>query len=203
MSTFITRIDQGGMYSVIKSILDRLIAAILIILGVFPVLLLGWVGSLMDRSSILFRQVRSGKSGKPFTLYKLRTMKEGEVTPFGRFLRRWSIDELPQLWNIVKGDMSLVGPRPLLVEYDAHYSAVQKRRLEVKPGITGLSQVNGRNSIGWERRFELDVQYVEKQSFWLDCKILMKTMVQLFDKKSSDFHLNQLPKFSEQQKRSD
>ena len=110
----------------IKSILDRLIAAILIILGVFPVLLLGWVGSLMDRSSILFRQVRSGKSGKPFTLYKLRTMKEGEVTPFGRFLRRWSIDELPQLWNIVKGDMSLVGPRPLLVEYDAHYSAVQK-----------------------------------------------------------------------------
>lgn len=187
----------------IKSILDRLIAAILIILGVFPVLLLGWVGSLMDRSSILFRQVRSGKSGKPFTLYKLRTMKEGEVTPFGRFLRRWSIDELPQLWNIVKGDMSLVGPRPLLVEYDAHYSAVQKRRLEVKPGITGLSQVNGRNSIGWERRFELDVQYVEKQSFWLDCKILMKTMVQLFDKKSSDFHLNQLPKFSEQQKRSD
>tara|TARA_Y100001980_G_C14556920_1_gene353947 strand:+ start:71286 stop:71861 length:576 start_codon:yes stop_codon:yes gene_type:complete len=191
------------MYSVIKSILDRLIAAILIILGVFPVLLLGWVGSLMDRSSILFRQVRSGKSGKPFTLYKLRTMKEGEVTPFGRFLRRWSIDELPQLWNIVKGDMSLVGPRPLLVEYDAHYSAVQKRRLEVKPGITGLSQVNGRNSIGWERRFELDVQYVEKQSFWLDCKILMKTMVQLFDKKSSDFHLNQLPKFSEQQKRSD
>ena len=203
MSTFITRIDQGGMYSVIKSILDRLIAAILIILGVFPVLLLGWVGGLMDRSSILFRQVRSGKSGKPFTLYKLRTMKEGEVTPFGRFLRRWSIDELPQLWNIVKGDMSLVGPRPLLVEYDAHYSAVQKRRLEVKPGITGLSQVNGRNSIGWERRFELDVQYVEKQSFWLDCKILMKTMVQLFDKKSSDFHLNQLPKFSEQQKRSD
>ncbi|MEQ9219622.1 MAG: sugar transferase [Cyclobacteriaceae bacterium] len=203
MSTFITRIDQGGMYSVIKSILDRLVAAILMILGVFPVLLIGWVGSLIDRSSILFRQVRSGKSGKPFTLYKLRTMKEGKVTPFGRFLRRWSIDELPQLWNILKGDMSLVGPRPLLVEYDAHYSAAQKRRLEVKPGITGLSQVNGRNSIGWERRFELDVQYVEKQSFWLDCKILMKTVVQLFDKKSSDFHLNQLPKFSEQHKRND
>ena len=200
MSTFITRIDQGGMYSVIKSILDRLLAAILMLLGVFPVLLLGWVGSLMDRSSILFRQVRSGKSGKPFTLYKLRTMKEGEVTPFGRFLRRWSIDELPQLWNVLKGDMSLVGPRPLLPEYDAHYSEFQKRRLEVKPGITGLSQVNGRNSLSWEKRFELDVQYVENQSFWLDCQILVKTMVQLFDKKAADFHLNELPKFSEQQR---
>ena len=188
------------MYSVIKSVLDRSAAGVLLLLGVFPVFLIGWIGAMSDKAPIIFSQVRSGQSGRPFVLYKLRTMKDEHITPFGRFIRRWSIDELPQLWNVVKGDMSLVGPRPLLPEYDAHYSESQKRRLEVKPGITGLSQVNGRNSLSWEKRFELDVRYVENQTFWLDCQILMKTIVQLFDKKGSDFHLNELPKFSEQQR---
>lgn len=200
MSTFITRIDHVGMYSVVKSMLDRLVAGVLLIGCIMPLLIVGFLGWIQDRAPVIFGQTRSGLMGRPFKLYKLRTMKEGKVTSFGKFLRRWSIDELPQLWNVVRGEMSLVGPRPLLVEYDEHYSDHQKRRLEVKPGITGLSQVNGRNSISWEKRFELDVEYVERLSFRLDCHILLKTFIQLLDGKASDFHANALPKFSEQQK---
>ena len=200
MSTFITRIDHVGMYSVVKSMLDRLVAGVLLIGCIMPLLIVGFLGWIQDRAPVIFGQTRSGLRGRPFKLYKLRTMKEGKVTSFGKFLRRWSIDELPQLWNVVRGEMSLVGPRPLLVEYDEHYSDHQKRRLEVKPGITGLSQVNGRNSISWEKRFELDVEYVERLSFRLDCHILLKTFIQLLDGKASDFHANTLPKFSEQQK---
>lgn len=139
-------------------------------------------------SPFLFRQIRPGRGGKPFQMVKFRTMKEARdpggnflsdaerMTPFGRFLRSTSLDELPELWNVLKGDMSLVGPRPLLMEYLPLYSSEQYRRHEVRPGVTGWAQVNGRNSIGWEERFKLDVWYVDNQSFWLDIKILLLTV---------------------------
>ncbi len=138
---------------------------------------------------ILFVQQRPGLHGRPFYLYKFRTMTEGRdeegnlladaerLTPFGRFLRKTSLDELPELWNVLKGDMSLVGPRPLLMEYLDRYTPEQARRHEVRPGITGWAQVNGRNAIHWEERFFLDVWYVDNWSLWLDCKILALTVV--------------------------
>lgn len=140
---------------------------------------------------VVFAQVRPGLYGKPFTLYKFRTMKdlhdesgrllpdETRLTPFGIFLRKYSLDELPQLWNVLKGDISLVGPRPLLLEYMPLYSREQARRHDVKPGITGWAQVNGRNSIDWDRKFEFDLWYVENQSFWLDLKILWLTVLKV------------------------
>ncbi|MED0706418.1 sugar transferase [Aneurinibacillus aneurinilyticus] len=136
---------------------------------------------------VLFKQERPGLHGKPFHIYKFRTMTDerdgqGELLPddvrltrFGRLLRKLSLDELPQLFNVVKGDISLVGPRPLLMEYLPRYTPRQARRHEVKPGITGWAQVNGRNAISWEEKFELDVWYVENRSFWLDLKILWLT----------------------------
>jgi lipopolysaccharide/colanic/teichoic acid biosynthesis glycosyltransferase len=139
-------------------------------------------------SPIFFRQPRPGKSGKPFQMIKFRTMldatdKHGNplpddqrMTPFGSFLRATSLDELPELWNVLKGDMSLVGPRPLLMEYLPLYSKEQYRRHEARPGVTGWAQVNGRNAISWEDKFKLDVWYVDNQSFWLDLKILLLTV---------------------------
>src|SRR5699024_3431343 len=139
-------------------------------------------------SPVIFKQTRPGQNGKPFDLYKFRTMTDeldesGELLPdsvrltkTGKILRKLSIDELPQLINVVKGDMSLVGPRPLLMEYVELYDNRQIKRLDVKPGITGWAQVNGRNNISWEERFELDVWYVENQSFMLDLKILYMTL---------------------------
>ena len=137
---------------------------------------------------ILFKQSRPGLKGKIFNIYKFRSMtserdKEGtlltdelRLTKFGKFLRSTSLDELPSLWNVLKGDMSLVGPRPLMVEYLPFYSAKQARRHEVKPGITGWAQVNGRNAISWDKKFDLDVWYVDNQSIWLDIKILYLTI---------------------------
>lgn len=142
-------------------------------------------------SPVFFRQVRPGLGGKPFTIYKFRTMKdmwdaegnplsdEQRLTGVGRFLRAASIDELPGLWNVLKGDMSLVGPRPLLMEYMERYTPEQARRHEVKPGITGWAQVNGRNAIAWEEKFALDVWYVDHWSIWLDLKILWLTLVKV------------------------
>lgn len=143
-------------------------------------------------SPILFKQQRPGLHSKPFYLYKFRTMtderdEEGELlpdhmrlTPFGKFLRKYSLDELPQLFNVLKGDISLVGPRPLLMEYLELYTPEQARRHEVKPGITGWAQVNGRNAISWEEKFKLDVWYVDNRSFWLDLKIIFLTVVKVF-----------------------
>jgi len=137
---------------------------------------------------VFFRQTRPGLSGKPFEMIKFRTMldatdKHGNplpddqrMTPFGSFLRATSLDELPELWNVLKGDMSLVGPRPLLMEYLPLYSKEQYRRHEARPGVTGWAQVNGRNAISWEDKFKLDVWYVDNQSFWLDLKILFLTV---------------------------
>lgn len=137
---------------------------------------------------IFFSQLRPGLNGKPFKLIKLRTMKnskdpngiflsdEQRLTKFGKFLRSTSLDELPELWNVLKGEMSLVGPRPLLMEYLPLYSPEQARRHAVRPGVTGWAQVNGRNAIGWEEKFALDVWYVDHQSLWLDIKILWLTV---------------------------
>lgn len=139
-------------------------------------------------SPVIFSQMRPGMHGKPFEMVKFRTMLDAfdasgnplpdsqRMTPFGRLLRSTSLDELPELWNVLKGDMSLVGPRPLLMEYLPLYSPEQFRRHEVRPGVTGWAQINGRNALSWEDKFQLDVWYVDNKSFWLDCKILFLTM---------------------------
>ena len=143
-------------------------------------------------SPVLFKQERPGLNGKIFTLYKFRTMTDyrdadGELLPnhirltkFGRILRSTSLDELPEFFNVIKGDMSLIGPRPLLVEYLPLYNDHQKRRHEVRPGLSGLAQVNGRNAISWEEKFDYDVAYVENISFILDCKIMARTLLKVF-----------------------
>lgn len=139
-------------------------------------------------SPVLFKQVRPGKDGKPFEMVKFRTMRdavdaEGEplpdserLTPFGNWLRSTSLDELPELWNVLKGDMSLVGPRPLLMEYLPLYNPEQYRRHEVRPGVTGWAQINGRNALSWDEKFKLDIWYVDNRSFWLDLKIILLTI---------------------------
>jgi sugar transferase EpsL len=143
---------------------------------------------------VLFRQVRPGLHGKPFTIYKFRTMtdardKNGDLLPdaqrltkLGRFLRSTSLDELPELWNVIKGDMSLVGPRPLLMQYLDRYTHEQARRHEVKPGVTGWAQVNGRNAILWEEKFALDVWYVDHCSVFLDIRIILMTLLKVFQR---------------------
>ncbi|QHI24460.1 sugar transferase [Acinetobacter haemolyticus] len=145
-------------------------------------------------SPVLFRQVRPGLHGKPFEMIKFRTMKDAldeqgnplpdseRLTPFGKMLRSTSLDEMPELWNVIKGDMSIVGPRPLLMEYLPLYNKDQAKRHDVRPGMTGHAQVNGRNAISWEEKFKLDTWYVENQSIWLDFKIMLKTVKKVIAK---------------------
>nr|WP_218948704.1 sugar transferase [Acinetobacter sp. YH16031] len=145
-------------------------------------------------SPVLFRQVRPGLNGKPFEMIKFRTMKDAvdaqgnplpdseRLTPFGKMLRSTSLDEMPELWNVIKGDMSVVGPRPLLMEYLPLYNEEQAKRHLVRPGMTGHAQVNGRNAISWEEKFKLDTWYVENQSVWLDFKIMLKTVKKVLAK---------------------
>ena len=145
-------------------------------------------------SPVLFRQLRPGLHGKPFEMVKFRTMKDAldaegnplpdseRLTPFGKMLRATSLDEMPELWNVIRGDMSIVGPRPLLMEYLPLYNEQQAKRHNVRPGITGYAQVNGRNAISWEKKFELDTWYVENQSLWLDFKIMLKTVKKVIAK---------------------
>jgi len=140
---------------------------------------------------VLFRQRRPGKNGRPFEMIKFRSMSDARsadgvlledslrLPRFGQLLRKTSLDELPELWNVLKGDMSLVGPRPLLMEYLPLYNDRQRRRHDVRPGITGWAQINGRNALSWQEKFELDVWYVENQSLWLDFKILIATIAQI------------------------
>jgi lipopolysaccharide/colanic/teichoic acid biosynthesis glycosyltransferase len=147
---------------------------------------------------VLFRQIRPGRDGRPFLLLKFRTMTDAldsngqllpdneRLTPFGRMLRTSSLDELPELWNVFKGEMSLVGPRPLLMEYLPSYSREQQRRHDVKPGITGWAQVNGRNTISWEEKFKHDVWYVDNRSLLLDLKILAMTVVRVLTRSGID-----------------
>lgn len=166
-----------------------LIVSIFLIIVLSPVIILAGLSVLvLTGRPALFRQVRPGYKGRPFTIYKFRTMtddteKEGaqladeeRLTGVGRFLRKFSLDELPQLFNVLKGDLSFVGPRPLLMEYIPLYSPEQARRHDVRPGITGLAQVKGRNAITWEERFDLDIWYVDHRSFRLDMKILAETV---------------------------
>ncbi|MDD2945098.1 MAG: sugar transferase [Acinetobacter sp.] len=145
-------------------------------------------------SPVLFRQVRPGLHGKPFEMIKFRSMKDAvdengnplpdseRLTPFGQMLRATSLDEMPELWNVIKGEMSIVGPRPLLMEYLPLYNNEQAKRHNVRPGMTGHAQVNGRNAISWEEKFKLDTWYVENQSLWLDFKIMLKTVKKVIAK---------------------
>ena len=171
-----------------KRLFDIVVSACALLVLALPLWVLMWQVRRKLGSPVFFTQVRPGLHGKPFKMVKFRSMTsergpDGELlpdavrlTPFGRFLRATSLDELPELWNVLKGDMSLVGPRPLLVEYLPLYSTEQARRHEVRPGITGWAQVNGRNAIGWEDKFKLDVWYVDHRSLWLDIKILWLTV---------------------------
>ena len=176
----------------IKRGFDLVAAALALVLLSPVIVVIAWQIRRKLGSPVLFRQTRPGLHGKPFQMVKFRTMHDAigpggqplpdaeRITPFGGFLRASSLDELPELWNVLKGDMSLVGPRPLLLEYLPLYSREQGRRHEVRPGITGWAQVNGRNALRWEDKFELDVWYVDNRSFWLDLKILMLTVKKVF-----------------------
>lgn len=176
------------MQRFLKRLIDTGVAAVAIFMLSPLFLVLPVVIRMTMGSPAIFAQQRPGKGGRIFTIYKYRTMTdardhtgsllpdEDRLTPFGQLLRKLSIDELPQLWNVLKGDLSLVGPRPLLVRYLPRYTPEQARRHEVTPGITGWAQVNGRNALSWEEKFELDVWYVDNWSLWLDLKILFMTI---------------------------
>jgi sugar transferase EpsL len=158
-------------------------------------------------SPVLFTQLRPGRDGRPFHLLKFRTMTDrrdmngallpdrDRLTPLGHFLRSTSLDELPELWNVLKGEMSLVGPRPLLMEYLPRYSPDQARRHDVRPGITGWAQVNGRNGIEWEEKFALDLWYIDHQSLWLDLKIIVLTLVKVLRREGIGMGGETMPKF--------
>jgi len=178
----------------LKRLLDIIIASIALIL-LSP--LYAFVAYKVKKnlgSPVLFRQVRPGLHGKPFEMIKFRSMKDAvdaqgnllpdseRLTPFGKMLRSSSLDEMPELWNVIKGDMSIVGPRPLLMEYLPLYNQEQAKRHLVRPGMTGHAQVNGRNAISWEEKFKLDTWYVENQSVWLDFKIMLKTVKKVLAK---------------------
>jgi len=171
-----------------KRFSDLFLASLALLLLGLPLLFLIWQVRRKLGSPAFFRQTRPGLHGRPFEMVKFRTMTDARgpdgqllpdadrLTSFGRFLRSTSLDELPELWNVLKGDMSLVGPRPLLMEYLPLYSPEQVRRHEVCPGITGWAQVNGRNALSWEEKFKLDVWYVDHRSLWMDIKILWLTV---------------------------
>ena len=177
------------MYKYFKRIMD-FVASLTALIILSPLMALSAVlVKISDGGSVLFKQRRPGKDGKIFTVYKFRTMSEKtedengrelsdveRMTKIGSFLRKTSLDELPQLFNVLKGDMSFIGPRPLLCEYLELYTPYQMRRHEVLPGISGLAQVNGRNAITWEEKFDYDVYYVDHMTFWLDLKIIFKTI---------------------------
>lgn len=174
------------MIKILKTLTISLLILLLLPLLIF--LLLYFCSFLFMGKPVIFKQERAAKHGKPFYIYKFRTMTEDKdssgnllpsyerVTGYGQFLRKTSLDEIPQIINLIKGDLSLVGPRPLHVEYNTLYNSSQRKRLNVKPGVTGLAQINGRNNISWEEKFKLDVYYVENKSFWFDLKILYKTI---------------------------
>ena len=178
----------------LKRTFDFIIAFTALLILLPFLLLLGFAVRILLGTPILFRQQRPGLHGKPFDMVKFRTMTEDKdpagrllpdaerLTNFGRLLRSTSLDELPELWNVLKGEMSLVGPRPLLMEYLPLYSEYQMRRHELRPGVTGWAQINGRNALSWEEKFALDVWYIENRSFWLDLQIILKTAAKVFSR---------------------
>jgi len=184
-------------YEVFKRIADFVVsfAAIIVLLPVYVVIII--LIRLDSNGAAIFKQKRAGRFAKPFTMYKFRTMKAGtapfdaspntskdpRITKIGKFLRETSLDELPQLWNVFRGDMSLVGPRPLYISQIDEWSENQKRRLLARPGLTGLAQISGRGSLTIEEKLDLDVAYVDSRCFWLDVKIIFATLVQVFNRK--------------------
>lgn len=176
----------------LKRLFDILASAFGLLLLSPVILIVAWQVSRKLGSPVFFRQTRPGLNGKPFEMVKFRTMRDAfdengkplpdseRISPFGRFLRSTSLDELPELWNVLKGDMSVVGPRPLLMEYMDYYTEEEMLRHTVRPGVTGLAQVTGRNATTWNARLAYDVQYVKTQTLWLDIKIIFKTIYQVF-----------------------
>ena len=185
---------QGFYEKYIKRLLDILCALAAIIVFGWLYIIVAILVRIFMGSPVIFRQPRPGKDEKIFNLYKFRTMKDGffengepfpdeeRLTPFGIFLRKTSLDELPEVFNILKGDMSVVGPRPLLVKYLPYYTEEQHYRHDVRPGLSGYAQVHGRNTVKWEDRFKLDLQYIEKITCWGDVKIVFLTVFKVFVK---------------------
>lgn len=183
-----------GINKMLKRIFDVVVSATALLLLSPVIALVAWQISRKMGSPVLFRQTRPGLNGKPFEMVKFRTMLDAHdengnplpdserMTPFGRFLRSTSLDELPELWNVLKGDMSLVGPRPLLLKYMSFYTDEEITRHDVRPGITGWAQINGRNTSPWSERLALDVWYVKNRSFLLDLKIILKTLLKVVKK---------------------
>jgi len=178
---------------------DFMVSTILLLTLMPLVFVIFLTALVMFHGSPFFVQRRPGKNGRIFTLLKFRSMKKGDgndedrITPFGRFLRRTSLDEIPQLWNVIIGHMSLVGPRPLLVEYLPLYSEKEARRHDVRPGITGWAQVNGRNALSWPEKFDLDIWYVEHISFSLDCRIILRTIQKVVSPQHTESEILNIP----------
>lgn len=178
------------MYTRLKRTFDIILAIILCLVCAPLMIWIGFVVLIESGRPIFFRQTRIGKQGRPFSIIKFRTLYTGShdvshpldrVTPSGKLLRRWGLDELPQLWNVLKGDMSIVGPRPTLPDQVKQYGAFEKRRLDMRPGITGLAQIHGRNAIDWPARIRYDVEYVDNARIGLDLKIILRTPASLLD----------------------
>lgn len=190
-----------------KRLFDIGVAMLLLLLGALPMALIAALIGMIDGMPVIFRQQRPGRNERPFEILKFRTMTaavngiddvgNARITRLGAILRRYSLDELPELWNVLRGDMSLVGPRPLLMEYLDRYSPRQARRHQVRPGLTGWAQINGRNAIGWTEKLELDVWYVEHCSMWLDLRILWRTAWQVIAARNIDHDgATTMPRFS-------
>ena len=189
-----------------KRIFDVVVASIALIATIPFMLVIAFCIRAKMGSPVLFRQRRPGLAGRPFTIYKFRTMRiadtcdtvgdERRITRLGAFLRRTSLDELPELWNVLRGEMSIVGPRPLLLDYLDLYSPEQRRRHKVLPGLTGWAQVNGRNAVSWEERLAMDTWYVDHRSFWLDVRIVLLTGIQVLKREGIDYaHHVTMPRF--------
>jgi lipopolysaccharide/colanic/teichoic acid biosynthesis glycosyltransferase len=196
-----------------KRIFDLFLSSVLLIVLVPAMTLIAIAIVVRLGRPVIFRQTRAGLHAKPFTLFKFRTMQSAvaadsaaadieRMTPLGSLLRGMSLDELPQLWNVIRGDMSLVGPRPLLMEYIPYQTPQQIRRYQVSPGLTGWAQVNGRNAVSWQHRFALDVWYVDNRSLWLDLKIIWLTLIRVI--RRSDINASDratMPRFDEEVRR--
>jgi sugar transferase EpsL len=194
---------------ILKRIFDILASFTILIIFSPVILLIVFLITVLLGSPVFFVQLRPGLKGKPFILYKFRTMTNAKdsdgnllsnkdrMTKLGNILRSFSLDEFPELFNVLKGEMSLVGPRPLLMEYLDQYNTIQKKRHDVKPGITGWAQINGRNAITWEEKFKLDIWYVSNKSFWLDIKILFLTVCKVLSREGITHNGNvAMPRFT-------